>query len=321
MSSGSRFPAAERRLWVTSGPLAGTAVEVERELIIGREAADVTISDEQVSRRHAAVRPVESGVVVEDLDSLNGTFVDGERIHGLVTVTVDATIRVGRSEIRLTLRTPSPASEPPAQVAYGGDATRFVSTLPAQPAEPEPEPPPEPPLEPEPPPEPEPAPEPPVVQPAEPTPVAQPELTRVRAIPVAPLPPSAVESTPASGEPIAQPELTRVRRIPRAQEPPPELVPTVQPELARVPPIPGAQEPPVSPPAAGEPSSPEAIVQPQVTRVRAVLPGGEYRPVGGLARPPAMGSLGDSGQANPPRKGGLLSRVFRWRRGAKRSKD
>jgi len=88
-----------RTLKVTSGPAAGQSVDVEQELVIGRENADLTIEDAELSRRHLTVRPVEGGVAVEDLDSLNGTYVNGQRISGEVTLTKTGSIRVGTSEI------------------------------------------------------------------------------------------------------------------------------------------------------------------------------------------------------------------------------
>ena len=49
---------------------------------IGREGCDITLADPDVSRRHARVTPRGDTVVVEDLGSTNGTFVNGERIAG-----------------------------------------------------------------------------------------------------------------------------------------------------------------------------------------------------------------------------------------------
>ena len=51
-------------------------------LVIGRSAAsaDCVVSEPSVSRSHACIRLVEQQLVVEDLDSLNGTYVDGTRI-------------------------------------------------------------------------------------------------------------------------------------------------------------------------------------------------------------------------------------------------
>ena len=42
----------------TQGPRTGQRLELEGELVIGREGAAVTIEDSELSRRHAAVRPV-----------------------------------------------------------------------------------------------------------------------------------------------------------------------------------------------------------------------------------------------------------------------
>jgi FHA domain/Adenylate and Guanylate cyclase catalytic domain len=67
-------------LIVKEGPLAGRRVPVEGELVVGRLNADLTIDDPLISRRHALVRPVDGTLEVEDLGSLNGTWVNGERI-------------------------------------------------------------------------------------------------------------------------------------------------------------------------------------------------------------------------------------------------
>ena len=92
-----------RTLKVTSGPAAGQSVDIEGEVVIGREGADLTIEDPELSRRHVALRPAERGVVVEDLGSLNGTFVNGERISGEVTLTADGSIRAGTTELAVEL--------------------------------------------------------------------------------------------------------------------------------------------------------------------------------------------------------------------------
>ena len=39
------------------GPLAGQRVEVDTEVVVGREDAGLTIEDDQISRRHAVIRP------------------------------------------------------------------------------------------------------------------------------------------------------------------------------------------------------------------------------------------------------------------------
>ena len=55
----------------------------KQEMIVGRgQNADVEILDDGISRRHATVRFVEERVLLEDLGSRNGTFVNGQRIDG-----------------------------------------------------------------------------------------------------------------------------------------------------------------------------------------------------------------------------------------------
>ena len=67
----------------TEGTKAGETVDINRALTIGRSrSADVRLDDLTVSREHARVSKTKSGdFVLEDLQSGNGTFVNGERIH------------------------------------------------------------------------------------------------------------------------------------------------------------------------------------------------------------------------------------------------
>jgi pSer/pThr/pTyr-binding forkhead associated (FHA) protein len=88
-------------LTVTSGPAEGRKIECKGEVVVGREGVDFVVDDDQMSRRHAAIRMGPSGVEIEDLGSLNGTFVDGERIS-TADLHDGSTITVGRS--RLTFR-------------------------------------------------------------------------------------------------------------------------------------------------------------------------------------------------------------------------
>ncbi len=70
-----------------SGPLNGQRWPIENELIIGREAdCNITIPDRQVSRYHARITPQEDGVILEDLGSKNGTFVNGSMLADPLTL-------------------------------------------------------------------------------------------------------------------------------------------------------------------------------------------------------------------------------------------
>jgi hypothetical protein len=85
----------------TRGPLTGQRLEFEDELVFGREGAAVTVDDSELSRRHAAVRPVEGGIEIEDLGSLNGTFVNGRRIDAPTRLVGGDSIKLGQSVLEL----------------------------------------------------------------------------------------------------------------------------------------------------------------------------------------------------------------------------
>lgn len=95
----------------TQGPLTGQRLEPEGELVIGRQGAAVTIEDSELSRRHAAVRPVEGGIEIEDLGSLNGTFVNGRRIDAPTRLAGGDSVKLGQSVLELE------AAHAPATVA------------------------------------------------------------------------------------------------------------------------------------------------------------------------------------------------------------
>ena len=70
-------------LVVRRGPNAGSTFVLEGdETTLGRHPdSDVFLDDVTVSRRHATVRRVDGGYAVDDAGSLNGTYVDHERVE------------------------------------------------------------------------------------------------------------------------------------------------------------------------------------------------------------------------------------------------
>ncbi len=85
-------------LTLRSGPGAPRRIEVTGErFVVGRDRdCDLVLADHEASRRHAAFSPSPTGgLVLEDLDSLNGTFVDGRRIQIPVSLRGGEEIRVG----------------------------------------------------------------------------------------------------------------------------------------------------------------------------------------------------------------------------------
>jgi pSer/pThr/pTyr-binding forkhead associated (FHA) protein len=65
-----------------TGPWAGKRYALGKAVsVVGRvDANDVAIEDDSVSRRHAEVRKSGTGFIVRDLQSANGTFLNGERV-------------------------------------------------------------------------------------------------------------------------------------------------------------------------------------------------------------------------------------------------
>jgi pSer/pThr/pTyr-binding forkhead associated (FHA) protein len=79
------------------GPFAGRRVEVDAEVVVGREDAGLTIEDEEISRRHAVIRPSDDGIEIEDLGSRNGTFVNGARIESATPLAGGDTVKLGQT--------------------------------------------------------------------------------------------------------------------------------------------------------------------------------------------------------------------------------
>ena len=95
---------------MASGARAGERVLLEQEMTVGREGADIAIEDDvEASRRHATLRPVEGGVEVVDLGSMNGTKVDGDRIEEPRVAGNGSTIQVGVTSFTVELPVADPA--------------------------------------------------------------------------------------------------------------------------------------------------------------------------------------------------------------------
>lgn len=78
------MPAEVPMLLVLQGQRPGQRLFIDgAEFIMGRdEGCDLVIPDRQVSRRHARIRLEGERYLVEDLGSKNGTFVNGQEVHG-----------------------------------------------------------------------------------------------------------------------------------------------------------------------------------------------------------------------------------------------
>jgi len=84
-------------LIVLQGPDKGKTLTAEDDCVaIGRDA-DVTLNDQTISRRHAELRRVDGEWVLRDLNSVNGTYVNGVRIDKPVRLRRGDQIRLGNS--------------------------------------------------------------------------------------------------------------------------------------------------------------------------------------------------------------------------------
>lgn len=76
----------------------------EPSINVGRSMkADILLDDPTVSRRHAVFTKVGGTYVLKDLDSLNGTYVNGSRIDSLELHSGDA-IMIGRFKMLFYLK-------------------------------------------------------------------------------------------------------------------------------------------------------------------------------------------------------------------------
>ena len=116
---------------VTRGPFAGRQIEVAGQLIVGRQGADVTLDDPEVSRRHAAIRPAEGALEIEDLGSTNGTWVNGAKVEGVRRLMHGDVVRVGGTTMEVV---EAPVPERAATRA----ADRAATPTPVRPSSPSP---------------------------------------------------------------------------------------------------------------------------------------------------------------------------------------
>src|SRR5919204_444388 len=117
------------QLQFASGTQQGQAAQVSGDrFLIGRGPdCELTLADGEASRRHALLRPQPDGsVVLEDLGSTNGTYVNGQRITGPVTLRGGERVRIGDTELNFRNGAVAPQTQPspppPAAPAPGAAA-------------------------------------------------------------------------------------------------------------------------------------------------------------------------------------------------------
>ena len=87
-----------------SGADMGKSFRIGGPQVLGRSHVDIELGDRDVSRRHARIDCGRVGYEIEDLESLNGTLVNGQRISGRVPVKIGDRIQVGRTVFLFTVQ-------------------------------------------------------------------------------------------------------------------------------------------------------------------------------------------------------------------------
>lgn len=83
-------------LYVLQGPDKGRTYETPNEpVIIGRSSDQVQLTDNSTSRHHAEIRPSNGSWVLSDLQSSNGTYLNGQRIVSPTEVKHGDQIKIG----------------------------------------------------------------------------------------------------------------------------------------------------------------------------------------------------------------------------------
>lgn len=92
-----------RRLVVTSGPREGMAIDLpDEQLTIGRSSeSGLVIRDDYTSTHHARLMLWNDQWVVQDLDSTNGTFLDGVRVTLPTPVPPHVPVTIGTTTFEL----------------------------------------------------------------------------------------------------------------------------------------------------------------------------------------------------------------------------
>lgn len=118
-----------------SGAAFGKTFPVYQQMVIGRQQdCEISIPSEEISRRHASVKPTPDGLLVEDLGSSNGTFINGKRVQSGVLQPGEE-LRLDAIRFMLIApgmeipRTPSPSAVKSERPSSGNKMTLLIAAL------------------------------------------------------------------------------------------------------------------------------------------------------------------------------------------------
>ena len=99
------------------------------EFIIGRgEEAHLRPTSDLVSRKHVSIKVADGKVVIADMNSRNGTFINGERISEPHTCKAGDSLRVGRLQFEVVIDHVKPSTKKPRVTGVVEAAARTASS-------------------------------------------------------------------------------------------------------------------------------------------------------------------------------------------------
>jgi hypothetical protein len=93
------------RFKILQGSSEGKEIKIPTpQCVIGREeGCDLRINNDAISRKHCVIVTTENEVMVRDLNSRNGTFVNEERVAGDAVLLNGDTLRIGTKQFEMLL--------------------------------------------------------------------------------------------------------------------------------------------------------------------------------------------------------------------------
>jgi pSer/pThr/pTyr-binding forkhead associated (FHA) protein len=73
--------------------------KIDAEIEVGRDCEGMLVDDPTVSRRHITLDPTDVGLVVVDMGSANGTYIDGDRMGDPIVLQPGSRLKLGETEI------------------------------------------------------------------------------------------------------------------------------------------------------------------------------------------------------------------------------
>ncbi|MCU0663537.1 MAG: FHA domain-containing protein [Myxococcota bacterium] len=100
------MPARPRafRLRIISGSSKGAEIDLpkDRPIVLGAsKKVDISLQDDAMSRKHLQLMVTPAGLLVEDLGSTNGTFINAERMTKPMTLLGDDRILIGKTILQV----------------------------------------------------------------------------------------------------------------------------------------------------------------------------------------------------------------------------